>query len=281
MLEGPIVDWLTRDESRRNKVKFLLCEWRLKRLPEARIIVGPTQSVSDAICINVDEFLAQFPSSADQFFDRALLNMSRMVTHPAMRVVFSGNIAPLFCDDQDAGTMLEQLEGMGYIAIGDRGPGPRITPKGWQRIKQLGAPGRTSRQVFVAMWFDPSRNSFYQDGIRPAVEADGITQALRIDGKEHNSKIDDEIIAEIRRSRYVVADFTGDRGGVYFEAGFALGLGLPVIWCVDENDVGRLHFDTRQYNHIIYTSSEDLRVKLNNRIRATMPRELDAPNYTM
>ena len=33
-------------------------------------------------------------------------------------------------------------------------------------------------------------------------------------------------MAEIRRSRFVVADYTGQVNGVYFEAGFALGLGL-------------------------------------------------------
>ena len=59
-------------------------------------------------------------------------------------------------------------------------------------------------------------------------------EAVRIDEKEHTNKIDDEIIAEIRRSRFVVADFTqgkdGARGGVYYEAGFAHGLGIEVIF---------------------------------------------------
>ena len=46
---------------------------------------------------------------------------------------------------------------------------------------------------------------------------------MRIDRHEHVNKIDDEIIAEIRRARFVVADFThgdtGGRGSVYYEAG--------------------------------------------------------------
>lgn len=48
---------------------------------------------------------------------------------------------------------------------------------------------------------------------------------MMIGSKEHSNKIDDEIIGEIRRSAFIVADFTGHRGGVYFEAGFAMGLG--------------------------------------------------------
>ncbi|MFC1886373.1 hypothetical protein ACFLZM_04890, partial [Thermodesulfobacteriota bacterium] len=67
---------------------------------------------------------------------------------------------------------------------------------------------------------------------------------------QFNGKIDDEIIAQIRRSRFIVADFTGHRGGVYYEAGFAKGLGLEVIWTCNKNDIDKLHFDIRQYNCI-------------------------------
>jgi len=60
------------------------------------------------------------------------------------------------------------------------------------------------------------------------------------------------------------------RGGVYFEAGFAMGLGIPVIWTVRKDQIEQVHFDTRQYNHIVYDSPEDLKQKLCNRIRATI-----------
>lgn len=62
---------------------------------------------------------------------------------------------------------------------------------------------------------------------------------------------------------------TGQRGGVYFEAGFALGLGIPVIYLVDQSDLNEIHFDTRQYNHIVYEN--DLYERLKHRIEATVP----------
>ena len=68
----------------------------------------------------------------------------------------------------------------------------------------------------------------------------------------------------------LVADFTGQRAGVYFEAGFALGLGLPVIWTCNEEDKDALHFDTRQFNHILWTCEADLFQKLKRRIEATI-----------
>lgn len=131
------------------------------------------------------------------------------------------------------------------------------------------------------MWFNESMNEAFDDGIDPGIRDAGY-EPLRIDRKEHNNKIDDEIIAEIRRSRFVVADFTCPttelankteplaRGGVYYEAGFAQGLGLPVIWTCRKNMIGYVHFDTRQYAHIDWETPEELRDKLSKRISATL-----------
>ena len=104
----------------------------------------------------------------------------------------------------------------------------------------------------------------------PALLACGYTP-LRVDSVQHNGKIDDRIIAEIRKSGPLVADFTGHRGGVYFEAGFGLGLRHPGDFemCRDD-DIGHAHFDTRQYNHITWTTPADLEEKLRARIEATL-----------
>jgi len=58
-----------------------------------------------------------------------------------------------------------------------------------------------------------------------------------------------------------VGDFTVDRGGIYFEAGYALGLGLPVIWLVREDELAKVHFDNRQYNFVAWRDGalEELR----------------------
>ena len=130
-----------------------------------------------------------------------------------------------------------------------------------------------SSQAFVAMWFDPSLTEADEKGIKPAVVESGYIP-LRIDQKEHINKIDDELIAEIRRSRFLVADFTqgpdGARGGVYYEAGFARGLDLPVIFTCKKDSLKDLHFDTEHYNHIVWTNEAELREKLRNRILAAI-----------
>jgi hypothetical protein len=125
----------------------------------------------------------------------------------------------------------------------------------------------TSSQAFVAMWFDPSMDDVYESGFSAAIAASGYSP-LRIDRKEHDRKIDDQIIAEIRRSAFVVADFTGHRGGVYYEAGFAHGLGRSVILTCRRNELSKLHFDVRQYNTIPWDTPGDLVAPLQNRILA-------------
>lgn len=72
----------------------------------------------------------------------------------------------------------------------------------------------------------------------------------------------------IRESRFVVADVTGHRPGVYYEAGFAFGLTLPVIWTCRSDHRNDIHFDTRQFNHIFWETPEDLKEQLSNTVRA-------------
>ncbi len=149
----------------------------------------------------------------------------------------------------------------------------QLTFKAWQYIEERRARQTSSSQAFVAMWFNPAMRSAYDEGFERAILDSGYVP-MRIDRKEHINKIDDEIIAEIRRSRFLIADFTSEpdrpRGGVYFEAGLAFGLNIPVIWACRDDLVAQLHFDIRQFNHIVWTTPNDLRQKLGNRIRAVL-----------
>lgn len=151
-----------------------------------------------------------------------------------------------------------------------------LTVDGWELVDkmELVIPSpNLSNKCFVAMWFDPLVKEIYGTAIAPAVKRAGFTP-IRVDLLEHNERIDDRIIAEIRDSALVIADFTGHRHGVYFEAGFAMGLGLPVIWCCRESDMAVAHFDTRQYNHILWTAEDPKKFEDNlyYRIRVTVPR---------
>lgn len=133
----------------------------------------------------------------------------------------------------------------------------------------------TGDQGFIAMSFKTELNPVSVSGIYPGIENAGY-KPLRIDRKDHNNRIDDEIVAEIRKSKFVVADLTGKNAGAYFEAGFAMGLGKPVIWTCQQSeiDAGNVHFDTRQYSIVSWEPDklEDFATRLTQRIEATIGR---------
>lgn len=181
----------------------------------------------------------------------------------------------------DALGFLDYLQAARLVAIRATGMF-ELTAEGFARLEVAELRSPMTAQAFVAMWFGAEMDAAYEDGIKPAVENAGFNP-LRIDRKEHSNKIDDEIIMEIRRSRFVVADFTCEltelqpgkkqalaRGGVYYEAGFAQGLNIPLIWTVRRECIDFVHFDTRQFAHIVWDDPADLRVKLANRIGATI-----------
>jgi nucleoside 2-deoxyribosyltransferase len=174
-------------------------------------------------------------------------------------------------DDGDVSVIRQYLVGERLIeqreVVGDW----VITPKGFRAADDLRAKRAASSQVFVAMWFHKDLDPAYDDGIDLAVRGAGYDPMI-IRKKEHAGKIDDEIIAEIRRSAFLIADFTGQRGGVYFEAGYAMGRGLPVIWTCRQDEIEKLHFDIRQYNCIDWTKPADLRQRLETRIEALLGR---------
>ncbi len=151
------------------------------------------------------------------------------------------------------------------------GDGFRLTHKGWQRFEHLESVRPQSTAAFVAMWFDPQMNPAFDDGFYPALYGLGY-DPIRVDRAQHNGKIDDFIIASIRKSSLLIADFTGMRTGVFFEVGFGLGLGAHVIWTCREDFLPKLaeHFDTRQYNHLGWNDPADLARKLRTRIEATV-----------
>ena len=149
----------------------------------------------------------------------------------------------------------------------------RLTVSGYSYLAEIDHAVVDSSQAFVAMWFDESMDEVWEKGFLPAIRDAGY-KALRIDRKEHLNKIDDEIVAEIRRARFLVADFTqgeaGQRGGVYYEAGFAHGLKIPVIFTCRKDTLEKVHFDTRQYPHIVWETPEKLRDGLAKRIPAVL-----------
>lgn len=129
-----------------------------------------------------------------------------------------------------------------------------------------------SNKIFMAFHFTRDMKEEFEDTVKRAVTdaSNGKLEAVRVSSSttEHNTKIDDELISMLKASKAVIADFTGQRNAVYYEAGYAMGMGIPVIWTCRKSDVDSLSFDTRQYPHIIWENEKDLYKQVSNRIKA-------------
>lgn len=145
-----------------------------------------------------------------------------------------------------------------------------ITPAGQRHIEAEDIPNPLSTIAFVAMSLQPEHSYVHEnawnDAIKPAIEACGWIP-YRVDKSVEERKICDAIVLEIRSSRFVVADVTGERPCVYYEAGYAMGSGIKVIWLAEKGT--RLHFDSNHYQHIIWTRDglDKLRADLEEHIQ--------------
>jgi hypothetical protein len=143
-----------------------------------------------------------------------------------------------------------------------------LSMAGWEFIEPLASAGIPGR-CFVAMAFAEELDSAYFEGIKPAIVEAGY-EPVCMKERLTNDNICDVILAEIRKSKFVVADFTKQKGGVYFEAGFAKALGKDVFWLCRGDDFDNLHFDTNHYGHIKWSKPADLKQQLTARIIAEL-----------
>ncbi|MCX6238092.1 MAG: hypothetical protein NTY07_11160 [Bacteroidia bacterium] len=144
----------------------------------------------------------------------------------------------------------------------------RFTLKGLNYYSIITESGRLSNKCFVAMAFSDETKEI-REAIREALKVTGFDPII-IDEQHIDSHktINDAIIAELKGAKFCIADFTMQREGVYFESGFALGQGKPVIYCCRNDHFKKSHFDTKHFAHILYDTPSELKESLINKINA-------------
>jgi hypothetical protein len=172
-------------------------------------------------------------------------------------------------NQKDVDFLMSMLSEQGFAEIQAMGGHCRILPRGYIQLDEMRKQRPDSSRGFVAMWFHEDLDEIYSTGFQLGIFNAGY-DPIRMDQIEHVNRIDDEIIRQINASKFVVADFTGHRGGVYFEAGYAMGLGIPVFWTCRKDDMDKLHFDIRQFNCIDWTTTEELATRLSVRLEAML-----------
>ena len=142
----------------------------------------------------------------------------------------------------------------------------RLMPKGYSRVEEMQKNHAKGKKAFVAMQFG-EETLLLREKIREGIAAAGYNTVL-IDEVQHNNYIAPEIMKHIRDCKFVVVDLTHQNNGAYFEEGYAMGVGKPVIQLCKKDQ--KLHFDIAQKNTIIWETEDDIPKRLANRIKATI-----------
>lgn len=120
---------------------------------------------------------------------------------------------------------------------------------------------RDENLVFVIMAFVPDMEPIFE-GIVAAAKTVKLT-AKRVKDVEGDYKITDKIIEMIHSARLIVADLTHERPNVYFELGYARGLGKTVITIARKDS--KIHFDVKDWKYLEYVDSRVLERDLRKR----------------
>ena len=154
-----------------------------------------------------------------------------------------------------------------------------LTFDGWVFYEELQRGHNITRTAFMAMQFgDSELNHVYESCFKPAVGDTGFT-LKKLDEQQPAGLIDDRLRVEIRQARFLIADLTHQNKGAYWEAGFAEGLGRPVVYTcrkdVFEDKNKGPHFDTNHHLTVVWEPNklDEAASRLKNTIRATLPDE--------
>jgi hypothetical protein len=117
--------------------------------------------------------------------------------------------------------------------------------------------------IFVVAAHNKETDVIYQS-IQAAANSQNMT-AQRVEDVVGDYRITDRIIDMIRGARLVLCDLSFDRPNVYFELGFARGIGKEVITIAREGS--NIHFDVKDWTCIFYSDSHQLEQKLRDRFQ--------------
>ena len=153
-----------------------------------------------------------------------------------------------------------------------------LTFNGWQKYEELKKEKSDSKQVFMAMKFgEKETDALYKDFLKQAVNETGL-KLVRIDEIARAGIIDNNMRLEIRKSCLLLSELTHDNSGAYFEAGFAEGMDIPVIYLCEKGKFKehKTHFDTNHCTTIIWEKGKESEAmeQLKATIRLSIPEKV-------
>jgi hypothetical protein len=165
------------------------------------------------------------------------------------------------------------------IAAGDHGRADYMieiqpTLVGWEKYEQEQRGQISGKYGFMALKFgDEILDPFFANVIKPAVSGLGY-ELYDMRDVARTGIIDNVMREKIRDSAFVLVDLTHANSGAYWEAGYAEGLGKPVLYLCERETFNRqgTHFDTSHCTTVVWDTSEP--EKFSASLVATLRRSL-------
>jgi len=140
-----------------------------------------------------------------------------------------------------------------------------LTVDGWDFVGEKDK--KDNNNGFIALWFEnPNGDKIIKcmnDGIREA----GY-EPVCIKGSYFSGKIMDKALAEIKKSKFIVIDLTGERSSVFFEAGFAFALDKDIIYVCDKSEKGEFKDFYAKHFQCYFYEGVDLKETIKDAINA-------------
>ena len=177
--------------------------------------------------------------------------------------------------------LIRELEARGTLRVQARSQinshGIDLTLYGWEEYEIERRGQFKSNSGFIAMHFNDSKlDPFVTDVVKPAVKDDLGYELVDMRDVARAGIIDNIMRTQIRDSAFVIVDLTHDNPGAYWEAGYAEGLGKPVIYICEKVkfEAGGTHFDTNHCTTIPWSRDDDNGFRA--ALIATLRRSIDA-----
>ena len=179
--------------------------------------------------------------------------------------------------------LVENLQARGTIIyrgssmLGDTSMEFNLSLDGWEQYEAEKRGQFEGNYGFIAMQFgEDDLDAFVRDVVKPVVKEDIGYDLVDMRDVPEAGIIDNIMRVRIRDSAFVIADLTHDNFGAYWEAGYAEGLGKPVIYICEQKkfDEKSTHFDTNHCTTVPWSRDNDENFK--KELIATIRRSLDA-----
>ncbi|MDB5477353.1 MAG: hypothetical protein JWP49_2864 [Phenylobacterium sp.] len=134
-----------------------------------------------------------------------------------------------------------------------------LTFDGWDKYESEKRGQVVGSYGFIAMRFgDPILDNLVNNVVKPAVLSALGYDVVDLRDVARAGVIDNILRAQIRDAAFVVVDLTHDNSGAYWEAGYAEGLGKPVIYICEREkfDTAKTHFDTNHCTTVIWSEAD-------------------------